>query len=131
MAVGGEGPPQYAYRFAAGRKSILVSGVGPDLAALEGAAEGAWVLIAEGFLQQAVDAAIQAGTDDAERLRREAAIHRDVGDIAAVAERAGVLGLVFTRLRPPPLFESQVEAPAAEHFGGTIGVADDGTEFRP
>ncbi len=89
------------------------------------------MLIAEGFLQQAVDAAIQAGTDDEERLRREAAIHRDVGEIAAVAERAGVLGLVLTRLRPPPLFESQLQTPAAEHFGGTIGIADDGTEFRP
>lgn len=130
-AVGSDALPQYAYRFGAGRKSIVVSGVGPDLDALAKFADGAWVLVAEGFLKEAIDAAIEAGSDDAERLRREAALHRDLGEIAALAERAGILGLVFTRLRPPPLFDSQYETPAAEHFDGTVAVAADGNEFRP
>lgn len=130
-AVGNDALPQYAYRFAAGRKSVVVSGGGPDLDALGQFAKGTWVLVAEGFLQEAVDAAIAAGTDDAERLRREAALHRDLGDVATTAREAGVLGLVLTRLRPPPLFDSQYETPAGEYFDGQIAVAEDGNEFRP
>ncbi len=122
---------QYAYRFEAGRKSIVVSGVGPDLEALARFADGAWVLVAEGFLADAVDAAIEAGADDPDRLQREAALHRDIVDVAAAAERAGVLGLVYTRLRPPPLFDSQYEQPAAQQFSGRIAIAADGNEFKP
>lgn len=130
-AVGENGRPQLAYRFEAGRKSIVVSGVGPELEALERFADGAWVLIAEGFLKDAVEAAIEAGADDPERLRAEADLHRDLTDVAALAERAGILGLIYTRLRPPPLFDSQYKKPAAEHFGGTIAIAADGDEFKP
>lgn len=123
--------PQFAYRFSVGAKSIVVSGAGAGADALANFASGAWVLTAEGFLQDSVDQAIAAGVDDPERLRREAALHRDLSEIGTVAQRAGVLGLVLTRLRPPPLFDRQYESPVAEHFEGRIAVADDGDEFRP
>jgi len=123
--------PQLAYRFSVGAKSIVVSGTGAEANALAEFADGAWVLAAEGFLQDSVDQAIAAGVDNPERLRREAALHRDLAEIGAVAQRAGVLGLVLTRLRPPPLFDRQFESPVAEHFEGRIAIANDGDEFRP
>ncbi len=123
--------PQLAFRFEVGPKSIVVSGVGPDPEALGRFAEGAWVLVAEGFLKNAVDMAIEAGSDDAERLRREADLHLDLEEVAAIASRAGALGLVYTRLRPPPLFDSQYTEPASQHFGGQIAIAEDGVDFVP
>ena len=123
--------PQLAYRFAVGAKSIVVSGAGAEVDALGQFADGAWVLAAEGFLRDSVEQAIEAGADDPERLRREAALHRDLAEIGALAQRAGVLGLVLTRLRPPPLFDQQYESPVAEHFDGQIAIASDGDEFRP
>ncbi len=123
--------PQLAYRFARGAKSIVVSGAGPEPEALETFAAKAWVLVAEGFLRASVDQAIEAGAEDADRLRREAALHRDLSEVGRVAQRAGVLGLVLTRLRPPPLFDQQYESPVAEHFDGRVAIAEDGDEFRP
>lgn len=122
---------QLAYRFASGAKSIIVSGSGPDLDALEAFSKEAWVLVAEGFLRDSVEMAIEAGGDASGELAREIEAHNDLSEIAGVAERASVLALIVTRLRPPPLFDSQYEAPIEDRFNGRVVIAHDGNEFRP
>ncbi len=129
--VGAEPLPQLAYRFEAGGRSIVVSGSGPDPDRLARFAEGAWVLAAEGFHSESVDLAIEAGAPDPDRLRREAALHRGLLEVGRIADRAGVLALVLTRLRPPPLADSQYTEPIEAIFEGRVVVADEADEFRP
>ena len=125
------GPVRVAYGFAAGGREAVVAGAGAAGEALAAFAGGASLLIAEGFSGEAVERAIEAGAEDPGRLRREAELHTDVAEIAAAAERAGVGGLVLTRLRPPPLQRAQYRDPAARHFAGPIAVAEDGDRFVP
>ena len=129
--AGGSAPPQFAYGFAASDREVVVAGAGPAPDALASFARDASLLIAEGFSREAVERAIEAGAEDPERLRREADLHTDVVAIAEAAQRAGVGGLVLTRLRPPPLRGNQYSDPAAESFAGRIAVANDGDRYVP
>lgn len=128
--------PALAWRFerpaagAAGALALVVTGPGPDPDGVAALAEGAALLATEGFFRAALDAVIEAGDPDAERLRREADLHLATADAGALAERAGVPLLVLTRLRPPPMFAEQFETAVRERFRGRVVVADDCDAFR-
>lgn len=127
--------PSLAWRFerpatgAAAALALVVTGAGPDPDAVAELARGAGLLATEGFFRAAVDAVIEAGDPDAERLAREAALHLATPDAGALAERAGVPLLVLTRLRPPPMFDEQFETSVEERYRGRVVVADDCDSF--
>jgi ribonuclease Z len=109
--------------------ALVVTGAGPEPEPVAELARGAGLLATEGFFRAAVDAVIEAGDPDAERLRREAALHLATGDAGALAERAGVPLLVLTRLRPPPMFDEQFQTSVEAAYRGRVVVADDCDSF--
>jgi len=127
--------PGLAWRFerpaqgGAAALALVVTGVGPEPDAVADFSRGAGLLATEGFFRAAVDAVIEAGDPDAERLRREASMHLSTADAGALAERAGVPLLVLTRLRPPPMFDEQFETSAGAGYRGQVAVADDCDSF--
>ena len=121
--------PSLAWRFEAGGRVLVVSGSGADPEPLGRFAAGSGLLATEGFFRDSVEAAIQAGSGDAERLRREADLHLSLPHAGEAAVRAGVPLLVLTRLRPPPLFDAQYRTAAGADYRGTIEVAHDCSEF--
>lgn len=127
--------PGLAWRFErpatgpAAALALVVTGTGPDPEPVAELARGAGLLATEGFFRAAVDAVIEAGDPDADRLRREADLHLATADAGALAARAGVPLLVLTRLRPPPMFAAQFETSAGERFDGRVVVADDCDSF--
>ncbi len=134
-AVGARPLPSLAWRFetaAEGKRAALtlvVAGSGPDPATLEAFSQGAGLLAVEGFFRAAVDAVIEAGDPDAERLGREADLHLATGAAGRLAQRAGVPLLVLTRLRPPPMFDQQFKTSVSEHFQGRVVIAEDCDSF--
>lgn len=127
--------PALAWRFErpatgpAAPLALVITGPGPDADAVAALARGAGLLATEGFFRAAVDAVIEAGDPDAERLRREADLHLATGEAGALAAQAGVPLLVLTRLRPPPMFAEQFQTSVQEHFRGKVVVADDCDSF--
>ena len=128
-ATGAAPLPSLAWRFEAKGRVLVVAGSGADPDALARFAAGSGLLATEGFFRDSVEAAIQAGSDDAARLRREADLHLALPRAGEVAERAGVPLLVLTRLRPPPLFDAQYRTAAGTAYRGTIEIARDCAEF--
>ena len=128
-AVGAAPLPSLAWRFEAKGRVLVVAGSGADPDALARFAAGSGLLATEGFFRDSVEAAIQAGSDDAERLRREADLHLALPRVGEVAQRAAVPLLVLTRLRPPPLFDAQYRTAAGATYHGAIEVARDCSEF--
>lgn len=108
---------------------LVVAGSGPDSEALAAFAQGAGLLAVEGFFRAALDAVLEAGDPDADRLRREGELHLATGDAGKLAAQAGVPLLVLTRLRPPPMFDQQFETSVREHFRGHVEVAGDCDSF--
>jgi ribonuclease BN (tRNA processing enzyme) len=108
---------------------IVVAGSGPEPDPLAAFAQGAGLLAVEGFFRAALDAVLEAGDPDAERLRREGELHLATGAAGQLAARAGVPLLVLTRLRPPPMFDQQFETSVREHFRGHVAVAADCDSF--
>jgi ribonuclease Z len=123
--------PALAFRFEAKGRSAVVSGVGWGGDALVPFASGAGALVLEALHRPSLDGAIEAGGEDAERLRREGALHASLEDAASVASRAGVGTLVLVRLRPPPILAWQFERAAGAGFAGKVVVAADGEEIVP
>jgi ribonuclease Z len=128
-AAGATPLPSLAWRFEAGPVTLVVSGSGPDPAALAAFARGAGLLASEGFFRESVDLVIEAGDPDAERLRREADLHLPLPEAGEVAAQAGVPLLVLTRLRPPPFFAEQYRTAAGERFDGRVVVAGECDSF--
>jgi ribonuclease BN (tRNA processing enzyme) len=128
-----EGGPLSAlvYRFAAQGRTLVVGSVGFGAETLAETARQADMLVHGAVFLGSLEAAIEAGVEDAERLRREAALELSLAQVARVAERAGVSTLVLVRLRPPPLFDFQFERIVGESFSGRVVIADDGDEFTP
>jgi len=129
--------PALAWRFerpaAAGEGplALVVTGAGAEPDAVAPFAQGAALLVTEGFFRAALDAVIESGDPDADRLRREAALHLSTAEAGALAQRAGVPLLVLTRLRPPPMFDEQFETSATgAGYTGRVVVADDCDAFR-
>jgi len=126
VALGGGPVPGLAYRFEAGGRSVVVGTAGWDPEALLGLAAGADVLVHDAFWGRSLERAIEAGADDPERLRREAAPLTKLEEVGGLAARAGVKTLVLTRLRPPPLYDFMFGRVVAEDFDGRLVVAEDG-----
>ena len=112
--------------------AIVVSPTGWAREALLGFTRGAQVLVHEAAFVPAPDLAEEIGLDmDAERLRREGALHTSIEAVGELASRAGVETLVLVRLRPPPVYDLQITGLVDDRFGGRIVIADDGDEIRP
>lgn len=127
--LGGGPLPALAWRFEAANHSAVVGGVGWGEDALVALAKGADVLVQEAVHGASIQAAIDAGVDDAERLKLEAALHTDTAHVGVIAQRAGVRTLVLVRLRPPPIFDFQYARLVRESFQGNVVIADDGEEI--
>ena len=125
-AAAGDAPlASLAYRFEAGGRAFVVSGVRPDEERLVALATGATTLVGAGFFARSVDMAIEAGAENADQLRREAALDLPLEQLAAIATRAGVGTLVVTRLEPPPLFDEQFQTAIREQFRGRAVIAEE------
>jgi ribonuclease BN (tRNA processing enzyme) len=120
--------PALAYRAEAGGHAVVISGTGFGDEAVIALARGASVLVHEALHRPSLDAAIEAGGEDGDRLRREGKLHTPLENAGALASRAGVRTLVLVRLRPPPLFAWQFERAAGRDFTGEVIVASDGEE---
>lgn len=119
-----------AFRFEGRGRSAVVGGTGWGADALAELARGANLLVHEAASTPPPELAGELGVTP-ERLRREAALHAQLGDVAALAQRSGVEALALVRMRPPPAYDLQVSAALGEHFAGRVIVADDGDELRP
>ncbi|RIL02204.1 MAG: hypothetical protein DCC71_16675 [Proteobacteria bacterium] len=123
--------PALAYRFEANGRSFVVSGRNPDPERLVAAATGAALLVGAGFFDASIEAAIEAGAENPEQLRREAALHLPLARLAEAATRAGVGTLVVTRLEPPPLFDEQYRTTVRTQFRGEVWIASECAQIAP
>lgn len=129
-ALAGGPLPAFAYRVTDGAKTLGFAGATWDLEAVARAAERADLLATEGVYSASLDAAAEAGAEVAQ-LRAEAKLHVALEAVGELATRAGVRGVVLTRLRPPPAFHFQYERLVRETFRGPVEVAEDGETFKP
>jgi ribonuclease BN (tRNA processing enzyme) len=128
-----DGPlPALLWRFEAGGRSVVVSGVGWGDERLVSWAQGADLLVHEAVYVPPPEDVEEAGVvADPERLRREALLHTSLLDIGRVASDAGVHSLMLIRMRPPPFYEFQVTSQVGASFPGTVRVPNDGDELTP
>ncbi|HEY7599883.1 MAG TPA: hypothetical protein VH741_08150, partial [Candidatus Limnocylindrales bacterium] len=121
-----------AYRFEAGGRSIVISATGWGSEALTAFARGANLLVHEAAFLPTPEIARELGIEaQSDRLQREAAIHTGLGDVGALAARAGVGALVLVRLRPPPVYDLQITSLVDDSFDGRILIPSDGDEITP
>jgi ribonuclease Z len=120
-----------AYRFDAADRSWVVSGLNPDPEKLGTFGTGATLLVGAGFYAQSVEMGIEAGAENAEQLRRDAALQLPLQRLAEAATRAGVGTLLVTRLQPPPLFDEQYRTAIREQFAGHAVIANECDEIAP
>jgi ribonuclease BN (tRNA processing enzyme) len=130
-AVGDAPLPSLAYRFEANDRALVVAGTNPDPDRLVTFASGATLLAGEGFYAESIQMAEMAEAPDLDRLKREAALHLPMQKLGEIATRAGVGGLVVTRLQPAPLFEAQYETAVGTTFKGAAVIADECEEIAP
>lgn len=130
-AMGSEPIASLAYRFEAGDRAWVVSGINPDPEKLGTLGTGATLLVGAGFYAESIEMGIEAGAENAEQLRREAALHLPLQRLAEAATRAGVGTLVVTRLQPPPLFDQQYLTAVRENFAGFASIAQECDEAAP
>ena len=124
--------PALLWRFEAGGRSVVVSGVGWGDERLVSWAQGADLLVHEAVYVPLPEDIEEAGVvADPERLRLEALIHSSLLDIGALATRANVGTLVLVKMRPPPMWDLQVTSHVSRTFSGRIVVAADGDEIVP
>jgi len=131
-AVHGGPVPARAWRFERGRRAIMVSATGWARDDLIAFAQGADLLVHDAVYVPPTEAIEDAGVlVDADRLDAERAIHTSIESVGALAEAAGVDGLVLTRLRPPPFVEARFRSIVGEQFGGDVYIPQDGDEIEP
>lgn len=131
-AVEGGPLPGLLWRFEAGDRSVVVSGVGWGDERLVSFAQGADMLVHEAVYVPPPEDVEDAGViADPERLRREALLHTSLLDVGRIASEADVGTLVLIRMRPPPFFEIQVTRHVAQSYDGRVRVPDDGEELVP
>jgi ribonuclease Z len=130
-AVGAEPLAALAWRMEAAGRSWVVSGALPDAERLVAIATGVTTLVGAGFYAQSVTAAIEAGADDPDQLRRDAALDLPLERLAEIATRSGVGTLVVTRLEPPPLFDEQYRTALRQAYTGRMLIAKDCDEIAP
>jgi ribonuclease BN (tRNA processing enzyme) len=129
-ALSGGPLPAFAYRLIDGERSYAFAGASWDEDALVRAADSAQLLATEGVYQGSLDQAAQIGADVAQ-LRSEARLHVALEAVGALATRAGVRGVLLSRLRPPPAFHYQYEDLVEETFRGPVHIAEDGETITP
>ena len=117
-----------AYRLAAGGRSVVYSGdTAPSHEAFTDLADGADVLIHESYTALG----LKRQTKTMSEQRREAVYqafrdtHSDVGQVATIAQAAGVGTLVLSHLLPLESEQELMKLAGAE-FSGNIIVAHDG-----
>jgi ribonuclease Z len=130
-AMGGAPIASLAYRFEGADRSWVVSGINPDAEKLATLGTGSTLLVGAGFFAQSVEMGIEAGAENAEQLRREAALQLPLQRLAESATRAGVGTLMVTRLQPPPLFDEQYRTAVREQFVGRTVIAHECDEIAP
>lgn len=130
-AMGSAPIASLAYRFETAGRSWVVSGLNPDPEALATLGTGSTLLVGAGFFAQSVEMGIEAGAENAEQLRREAALRLPLQRLAETATRAGVGTLLVTRLEPPPLFDEQYRTAVREQFAGRTVIAHECDEIAP
>jgi ribonuclease Z len=121
--------PALAFRVEVGDVAVALPGAAFGGDALVELARGATLLVHEAFFAESVELAIQAGADEPERLRSEAAQRTPLAEAGARAQRAGARTLALVRLRPPPLFDFQASRAAGAAYAGRILVPADGDEL--
>jgi ribonuclease BN (tRNA processing enzyme) len=130
FALAGGPLPAFAYRLSDGERAYAFAGASWDAEALARAAEGARLLATEAVYQGSLDQAAAAGADVA-RLREEAKLHVSLEAVGGIAQRAGVRGVLLSRLRPPPAFHYQYEDIVEQSFRGPVHIAEDGETITP
>lgn len=130
FALAGGPLPAFAYRLVDGKRALAFVGASWDESALVRAAEGADLLVTEGVYLGSIDMAAEAGAD-VKRVRAEAKQHVALESVGALATRAGVRGVLLTRLRPPPAFHYQYEDLVEETFRGPVRIAEDSETITP
>jgi len=118
--------PGLAYRFEAGRRSVVVGGPGWAPDTLAEFARDADLLIAEAVSVPSPEVAAELGIEDTTRLEHEARLHTPVEDIGEVARRANAQSLALIRLRPPPVFDLQITGIVGDDYDGRVIIAKDG-----
>lgn len=130
FALAGGPLPAFAYRLVDGARSLAFAGASWDAAALARAAEKAELLATEGVYLGSLEQAAAAGADVAQ-LRAEAKLHVALEAVGGIASRAGVRGVLLSRLRPPPAFHYQYEDVVEATFRGPVHIAEDGETITP
>jgi ribonuclease Z len=124
--------PALLWRFEAGGRSVVVSGVGWADERLVSWAQGVDALVHEAVYVPPPEDVEEAGVvADPERLRRESEIHSSLLDIGTLAASTNVGTLVLIKMRPPPFYDIQVTSHVAETFSGRVVIAHDGDEISP
>ena len=130
FALAGGPLPALAYRLVDGERAFSFAGASWDAEALVRAAERTELLATEGVYQGSLDQAAAAGADVAQR-REEAKLHIALEAVGGVATRAGVRGVLLSRLRPPPAFHYQYEDIVEATYRGPVHIAEDGETITP
>jgi ribonuclease Z len=131
-AIEGGPLPALLWRFEAGGRSVVVSGVGWADERLVSFAQGADALVHEAVYVPPPEDVEAAGViADPERLRRESLIHTSLLDVGVLAAKADVGTLILMRMRPPPFYDIQVTSHVAETFPGRVLIPEDGDEITP
>jgi ribonuclease Z len=121
-----------AWRFEWRGRVAVVSSTGWAPDALVERVKGAHLWVHEAVMLPPPEQARELGIDeDPEVLRRQAALHTDVTQVGALAQRAGVETLVLVRLRPPPVYDLQITSLVDDSFPGRIVIPEDGDEITP
>ncbi len=119
--------PAFGYRFDCGGKSIVISGDTGPSDNLVRFAEGADILIHEGYLQGFFDATEGKQVRVAQNLSR---YHTTASQVGQIAARAHVKQLVITHVMPPDRSEA-IAKMAATTFPRKITVGADLMRFSP
>lgn len=127
--------PALGYRVEYGGKAVAISGDSIDTAGLRSLAEGADVLVSEVMNKNAVESFECAfnrlpDTRNATIFRDIRTYHIDVGELAELAETAGVPKLVLIHRVPniPGQDDLLFRQPVEAAYSGEVVVAEDGIE---
>ncbi len=120
--------PALAWRLEADGRTALISSVLFDGEALVEQVRGTAVWVHETYYGAALEAAIEHDALRPDALRRWAAWNTRIEDVGELASHMGARTLVLTRLRPPPVFDSQYEDLVEPTFRGRVLIAHDGLE---
>jgi ribonuclease Z len=119
-----------AYRVERGNAAMAFGGASWDADRQVDLARGVRVWVHEAHFAESVEMAIEAGAEDADRLRKESGWRTPIPEAGGRARRAGARSLALVRLRPPPLFDFQVSGALGSAYGGDLLVPDDGDEIE-